>query len=35
MGFGLQNKDMVAVTETGCELLSDYANTDELIRVEA
>lgn len=35
MGFGLQNKDMVAVTDSGCELLSDYADTDELIRVEA
>lgn len=35
MGFGMQNKDMVAVTENGCELLSDYANTDELIRIEA
>lgn len=35
MGFGLQNKDMVTVTEAECELLSDYANTDELIRIEA
>lgn len=34
MGFGLQNKDMVAITEAGCELLSDYADTDELIRIE-
>ena len=24
-GFGMQNKDMLLVTETGCELLSDYA----------
>ena len=31
MGFGLQNKDMVAVTETGPELLSDQTNTDQLI----
>lgn len=31
-GFGLQNKDMVAVTETGCELLSDVSDTDTLIR---
>ncbi|HET6346962.1 MAG TPA: M24 family metallopeptidase, partial [Myxococcota bacterium] len=31
MGFGLQNKDMVAVTATGAELLSDQTNTDELI----
>lgn len=30
-GFGMQNKDIVLVTETGCELLSDYTNTDELI----
>ena len=30
-GFGMQNKDMMLVTETGCELLSDYANTDHLI----
>lgn len=30
-GFGMQNKDMLLVTETGCELLSDYADTDELI----
>ncbi|MDH3739312.1 MAG: Xaa-Pro peptidase family protein [Alphaproteobacteria bacterium] len=35
MGFGLQNKDMVTITEAGCELLSDYADTDELIRIEA
>jgi Xaa-Pro dipeptidase len=32
-GFGMQNKDMVLVTENGCELLSDYANTDKLIIV--
>lgn len=32
-GFGMQNKDMVAVTEKGCELLSSYTNTDRLIRV--
>jgi Xaa-Pro aminopeptidase len=31
MGFGLQNKDMVAVTGAGVELLSDQTNTDELI----
>jgi len=30
-GFGMQNKDMMLVTETGCELLSDYANTDRLM----
>ncbi len=32
-GFGMQNKDMVAVTDTGCELLSSYTDTDRLIRV--
>jgi len=32
-GFGMQNKDMVLVTETGSELLSDYANTDKLLVV--
>lgn len=32
IGFGLQLKDMVAVTPTGCDLLSD-ATTDELIVV--
>jgi Xaa-Pro aminopeptidase len=31
--FGMQNKDMFCVTETGCELLSDYTPTDELLRV--
>jgi len=33
-GFGMQNKDMLLVTATGCELLSDYANTDELLVVK-
>ena len=33
-GFGMQNKDMMLVTETGCELLSDYANTDKLLVVQ-
>ena len=32
-GFGLQLKDMVAVTETGAELLSNVTNTDELFRI--
>ena len=32
-GFGMQNKDMVLVNNSGCELLSDYANTDKLIIV--
>lgn len=30
-GFGMQNKDMILVTEEGCTLMSDYANTDELM----
>lgn len=32
-GFGMQNKDMVLVTDGGCELLSNYANTDKLLIV--
>jgi Xaa-Pro dipeptidase len=32
-GFGMQNKDMVLVTENGCELLSDVTDTDRLIMV--
>jgi Xaa-Pro dipeptidase len=32
-GYGMQNKDMMLVTESGCELLSDYANTDRLLVV--
>ena len=32
-GFGMQNKDMMLVTETGCELLSDVADTDRLLVV--
>jgi len=31
--MGMQNKDMIAVTKDGCELLSDYTPTDRLIRV--
>jgi Xaa-Pro dipeptidase len=31
--FGMQNKDMFCVTETGCELLSDYTPTDALLKV--
>jgi len=31
-GFGMQNKDMVAVTEEGCLLLSDATDTTGLIR---
>ncbi len=30
-GFGLQSKDMVTVTQTGCELLSDQTHNDDLI----
>jgi Xaa-Pro dipeptidase len=32
-GFGMQNKDMLLVTSNGCELLSDYLDTDELLIV--
>lgn len=32
-GFGMQNKDMILVTENGCELLSDYLDTDALLIV--
>jgi ectoine hydrolase len=32
-GFGMQNKDMVAVTDNGCELLSDHAETDHLLKI--
>ena len=32
-GFGMQNKDMVLVTRDGCELLSDYLDTDKLLVV--
>jgi Xaa-Pro dipeptidase len=32
-GFGMQNKDMVAVTETGSSLLSDVTNTDDLFEI--
>lgn len=32
-GFGMQNKDMFLVTETGCELLSDVNETDQLLRI--
>ncbi|MBF8254065.1 MAG: peptidase M24 [Deltaproteobacteria bacterium] len=31
--FGMQNKDMFAVSESGCELLSDDTLTDTLLRV--
>ena len=33
-GFGMQNKDMLLVTSTGSELLSDYTDTDRLIVVK-
>jgi hypothetical protein len=32
-GFGMQNKDMVLVTDSGCGLLLDYADTDSLLVV--
>ena len=32
-GFGMQNKDMILVTERGCELLSDHLDTDALLIV--
>jgi Xaa-Pro dipeptidase len=32
--FGMQNKDMFCVSETGCELFSDYTPTDTLLRVD-
>jgi Xaa-Pro dipeptidase len=31
--FGMQNKDMFAVSDVGCELLSDQTPTDTLLRV--
>jgi Xaa-Pro dipeptidase len=30
--FGMQNKDMLLVTKSGCELLSDATATDEIMR---
>lgn len=33
-GFGMQIKDMVAVTDEGCRLLSDVSDTDRLNRIE-
>jgi Xaa-Pro dipeptidase len=32
-GFGMQNKDMLLVTDDGCEILSDYLDTDKLLIV--
>ena len=32
-GFGMQNKDMLLVTQDGCEILSDYLDTDALLIV--
>ena len=32
-GYGMQNKDMILVTNSGCELLSNYTNTDKLIEI--
>ena len=34
-GFGMQIKDTVAVTETGCQLLSDVTDTETLLTIEA
>jgi hypothetical protein len=31
--MGMQNKDMVLVTEDGCELLSNVTPAEELLRV--
>ena len=33
-GFGMQNKDIVLVTENGAQLLSDVTNTDDLITIK-
>jgi Xaa-Pro dipeptidase len=32
-GFGMQNKDMLLVTPGGCEILSDYLDSDRLLIV--
>jgi Xaa-Pro aminopeptidase len=32
--FGMQIKDVVLITETGCELMSNFTNTDQLIVVK-
>jgi Xaa-Pro aminopeptidase len=32
-GFGMQNKDMLLVTQDGCEILSDHLDTDRLLIV--
>jgi Xaa-Pro dipeptidase len=32
-GFGMQNKDMLLVTPDGCEILSDYLDSDTLLIV--
>ncbi|HEY8453057.1 MAG: Xaa-Pro peptidase family protein [Micromonosporaceae bacterium] len=34
-GFGMQIKDMVAVTDQGCQLLSDVSDTDQLYVIPA
>lgn len=33
-GFGMQNKDVVLVTDTGAELLSDYTDADALLAIQ-
>ena len=32
--FGMQVKDVALITDTGCELLSNFTNTDQLIVVQ-
>jgi Xaa-Pro aminopeptidase len=32
-GRGMQNKDMILITDDGCELLSDVTNADRLIEI--
>ncbi len=32
--FGMQIKDVVVITDGGCELLSDFTNTDRMIVVK-
>ena len=33
-GFGMQVKDVALITDTGCELLSNFTDTDQLIVVQ-
>ena len=34
-GFGLQNKDAILVTASGCELLSDVTDTEKLFVIRS